>query len=292
MRSRRASPRTRRRWASTTTSCASPVATRRAPSGWPGSTCAAAVSPIGGTRPPPACCTRRSASTTPSTTTPADPALEAIWAAFADLAPETLGRQIWEMYDLRGFALPGNAKGASAVHRPTRLHARARRLQHQPRGRVGDVRARGAGRPRPEGLRLARHDGRPVRDRLRPRAGLLPDRRARAEAAGHGHGHPARRRHPAREGRRRALPHAISSPSTSMPSPSATSTTCARCCISHPSRPRRSPPAPWGSPTPRGCRNVSARCSRNARPADESRVPIGATEGILCAGRSRLQFAA
>jgi hypothetical protein len=46
--------------------------------------------------------------------TPADPALEASWAAFAELPPETLGRQIWEMYDLRGFELPGNAKGASA----------------------------------------------------------------------------------------------------------------------------------------------------------------------------------
>jgi hypothetical protein len=44
---------------------------------------------------------------------PADPALEASWAAFADLEPGTLGRQIWEMYDLRGFALPGNPKGAS-----------------------------------------------------------------------------------------------------------------------------------------------------------------------------------
>ncbi len=44
----------------------------------------------------------------------ADPALEANWAAFADLEPGTLGRRIWEMYDSRGFALPGNRNGASA----------------------------------------------------------------------------------------------------------------------------------------------------------------------------------
>ena len=44
----------------------------------------------------------------------ADPALEASWAAFADLEPGTLGRRIWEMYDSRGFALPGNPNGASA----------------------------------------------------------------------------------------------------------------------------------------------------------------------------------
>jgi len=44
----------------------------------------------------------------------ADPALEARWAAFADLPPGTLGRGVWEMYDGRGFALPGNAHGASA----------------------------------------------------------------------------------------------------------------------------------------------------------------------------------
>jgi hypothetical protein len=44
----------------------------------------------------------------------ADPELEARWAAFADLEPGTLGRQVWEMYDTRGFALPGNPKGASA----------------------------------------------------------------------------------------------------------------------------------------------------------------------------------
>ena len=44
----------------------------------------------------------------------ADPALEASWTAFANLEPDTLGRRIWEMYDSRGFSLPGNSNGASA----------------------------------------------------------------------------------------------------------------------------------------------------------------------------------
>ena len=44
----------------------------------------------------------------------ADPELEARWEAFGALAPGTLGRQIWEMYRSRGFALPGNPHGASA----------------------------------------------------------------------------------------------------------------------------------------------------------------------------------
>ena len=43
------------------------------------------------------------------------------------------------------------------------------------------------------------------------------------------------------------------------------------------SRPRRSRPAPWDSPIRPGCRNVSGKRSRNAAPADESRVPVGAT---------------
>jgi hypothetical protein len=44
----------------------------------------------------------------------ADPDLEARWAAFAELEPGTLGRSVWELYDGRGFALPGNTHGAPA----------------------------------------------------------------------------------------------------------------------------------------------------------------------------------
>jgi hypothetical protein len=43
-----------------------------------------------------------------------DPELEARWEAFATLPEGTLGRSVWEMYDSRGFALPGNAHGAPA----------------------------------------------------------------------------------------------------------------------------------------------------------------------------------
>ncbi|MSO78605.1 MAG: hypothetical protein EXQ79_03260 [Acidimicrobiia bacterium] len=43
-----------------------------------------------------------------------DPSLEARWAAFGELPEGTLGRGVWEMYDRRGFALPGNADGPTA----------------------------------------------------------------------------------------------------------------------------------------------------------------------------------
>jgi hypothetical protein len=41
-----------------------------------------------------------------------DEALAAEWIAFEDLPADTLGHCVWEMYDGRGFALPGTAGGA------------------------------------------------------------------------------------------------------------------------------------------------------------------------------------
>ena len=43
-----------------------------------------------------------------------DPELEARWAAYQDLPEGTLGRSVWEMYDGRGFPLPGSRHGAPA----------------------------------------------------------------------------------------------------------------------------------------------------------------------------------
>ncbi len=43
-----------------------------------------------------------------------DPELEGRWASFRELPPGSLGRAVWELYDSRGFALPGTATGASA----------------------------------------------------------------------------------------------------------------------------------------------------------------------------------
>jgi hypothetical protein len=43
-----------------------------------------------------------------------DPELAARWAAFEALPAETLGRQVWEMYDERGFGFPGTPGGAPA----------------------------------------------------------------------------------------------------------------------------------------------------------------------------------
>jgi hypothetical protein len=56
------------------------------------------------------------AATTPAPFEPAqvDAELEARWAAFADLPDDTLGGAVWEMYDSRGFELPGTPGGAPA----------------------------------------------------------------------------------------------------------------------------------------------------------------------------------
>ena len=43
-----------------------------------------------------------------------DPELAARWTAFADLPEESLGHAVWEMYDGRGFELPGTPGGAPA----------------------------------------------------------------------------------------------------------------------------------------------------------------------------------
>jgi len=42
---------------------------------------------------------------------PVDPELEARWQAFAELPPDTLGFQVWDMYDSRAFELPGSPGG-------------------------------------------------------------------------------------------------------------------------------------------------------------------------------------
>jgi hypothetical protein len=43
-----------------------------------------------------------------------DPELAAKWHAFADLPKDTLGFQVWDMYDSRNFELPGTPGGAPA----------------------------------------------------------------------------------------------------------------------------------------------------------------------------------
>ncbi len=43
-----------------------------------------------------------------------DPELAARWTAFAELPVGTLGRGVWDMYDDRGFGLPGTPGGAPA----------------------------------------------------------------------------------------------------------------------------------------------------------------------------------
>jgi hypothetical protein len=43
-----------------------------------------------------------------------DPELAALWAKFQELPEGSLGREVWEMYDGRGFSLPGTETGATA----------------------------------------------------------------------------------------------------------------------------------------------------------------------------------
>ncbi len=43
-----------------------------------------------------------------------DATLADTWMGFAELAPGTLGRSVWDMYHTRGFGLPGSIGGASA----------------------------------------------------------------------------------------------------------------------------------------------------------------------------------
>ena len=50
---------------------------------------------------------------TPFEKAPPDPAVVELWRSFEDYPAETLGRKVWEMYDARGFALPGTPEGAS-----------------------------------------------------------------------------------------------------------------------------------------------------------------------------------
>ena len=90
--------------------------------------------------------------------------------------------------------LPGRARRRADVPRAARLRARARRLRHEPQGRARGVRVHRSGRSRPEGLRVAGHADRAVRDRLHREHGLLRPRRPRAHDPGAGHAPPRRRR--------------------------------------------------------------------------------------------------
>jgi len=54
-----------------------------------------------------------SAGETPFEKPPPDPAVVELWRSFEDYPDDTLGHQVWAMYDARGFALPGTPEGAS-----------------------------------------------------------------------------------------------------------------------------------------------------------------------------------
>ena len=160
--------------------------------------------------------------------TPADPALEAIWAAFADLPPETLGRQIWEMYDRRGFALPGMRRARRRSSPNTTSCTCSPTTTPTSKGSWRRSRSSGGPTPTRRGSRGSRRWSACSRpgtstSRASSRSTCASGSwRARAWAPGS----------PTPSGAGRPSPSTstpISSPSTSMPLPVATSPTCARC---------------------------------------------------------------
>jgi len=50
---------------------------------------------------------------TPFERPPPNPEVVELWRSFEDYPDDTLGHQVWAMYDARGFALPGTPEGAS-----------------------------------------------------------------------------------------------------------------------------------------------------------------------------------
>ena len=97
----------------------------------------------------------RAEASTGSQPADVDPALEARWQAFAELPPDTLGYAVWDMYDSRGFALPGAPGGAPPyLAQHDFVHVLADYGTNLQR-RGGGVRAHRPRRPRPAGLRVA-----------------------------------------------------------------------------------------------------------------------------------------
>ena len=89
--------------------------------------------------------------------------------SFEDLAEDSLGRKAWEMYDGRGFALPGTPEGASPyLAQHDFVHVLADYGTNL-KGELEVFALIGRAEPRPAGLRVARHAGRPVRDRATSR---------------------------------------------------------------------------------------------------------------------------
>ena len=66
------------------------------------------------TRGTPRAAARPAAAPAPFEPAEVDPELAARWIAFEELPAESLGRSVWEMYEGRGFALPGTPGGAPA----------------------------------------------------------------------------------------------------------------------------------------------------------------------------------
>ena len=156
--------------------------------------------------------------------------------AFEDLPDGSLGRLVWEMYDGRGFALPGTPGGAPAyLAQHDFVHVLADYGTNL-KGELEVFALHRARRSRPEGLRVAGHAHRPLRDGLHPDDRLLRPRRQRARHPGAGHAPAHRRRDPARQGGVRALRRRPVRRRLLRARGAARSTRCARCSASRRSR--------------------------------------------------------
>ena len=253
-RSRRASPPTRRRWASTTTSSASPGATRRrvrprlgrpAPERFHRSLGRVHDRPLDtrSVRQPLRLHPRRPGTRGDLGRLRRPPARDARPPDLGDVRPA-------------GGSRSRATRGRVGVHRPTRLHARARRLRHQPRGELETFALVGRADPDPRASRG------PRRWSACSRPGTSTSRassrstcasgscRARAWA-------PAS---PTLSGAGKPSPSTstpISSPSTSMPLPAATSTTCGLLHLP-PKSPEAIAAGSVGIADPAGMSNASA----------------------------------
>ena len=205
--SRTASRSTPRRSASTTTSSASPAATRRARTGWRGWTSSAtASSSTSASR------RRRARGDAGRSAVPdavragrrSTAELAARWARSQTSRRDPSGAPSGRCTTAAASPCP-ERRAARRVPRAARLRARARRLRHEPQGRARGLRVHRARRSRPEGLRVAGDADRAVRDGLHLEHRVLRPRRERTRDPGARHAPAHRRRDPAGQGGVRAL---------------------------------------------------------------------------------------
>ena len=193
------------------------------------------------------------------------------------VTPETLGRQVWEMYDRRGFALPGNAKGASAfIAQHDFMHVLGDYSTNL-EGELETFALVGRADPDPKGFAwLATMVGLFETGYVHEQGFFQIDVRER-KLQGTGMG--TRLADAVRRGKAVAEHFGRDLFVGRLPCPrrSRRSTTCARYLHLPPKSAEAIAAGSVGLADPEGMTERQRECSRNAATADESRVPFGAT---------------